>query len=62
MTVLQTSQPAANRRLAQWLVKWLIEHLSKRQAGSTAHQLLGNTDSFVFPLLRQGQVRNLSMR
>lgn len=32
--------PAANRRLAQWRVAWLIEH-------STSHQLLWCTDSFV---------------
>jgi hypothetical protein len=30
----------ANRRLAQWRVKWLIEH-------STSHQLLWCIDSFV---------------
>ncbi len=29
-----------NRRLAQWRVKWLIEH-------STSHQLLWYIDSFV---------------
>jgi hypothetical protein len=32
-----------NRRLAQWRVKWLIEH-------STSHQLLWCIDSFVHPL------------
>jgi len=31
---------SANRRLAQWLVKWLIEH-------STSHQLLWCIDSLV---------------
>jgi hypothetical protein len=36
-----------NRRLAQWRVKWLIEH-------STSHQLLGCIDSFV--------LRNLPLR
>jgi hypothetical protein len=37
-----------NRRLAQWRVKWLIEH-------STSHQLLWLVDSFVLrnPPLRQ---------
>jgi hypothetical protein len=37
-----------NMRLAQWLVKWLIEH-------STSHQLLWCIDSFVLrnPSLRQ---------
>jgi hypothetical protein len=37
-----------NRRLAQWRVKWLIEH-------STSHQLLWCIDSFVHrnPPLRQ---------
>ena len=42
--------PAGNRRLAQWRVKWLIEH-------STSHQLLWCIDSFVLrnPLLRQSQ-------
>ena len=40
--------PAANRRLAQWRVTWLIEH-------STSHQLLWCIDSFVLrnPPLRQ---------
>ncbi len=39
---------AYNRRLAQWRVKWLIEH-------STSHQLLWYIDSFVLrnPPLRQ---------
>jgi len=32
--------PATNRRLAQWRVKWLIEH-------STSHQLLWCIDSLV---------------
>ncbi len=42
----------ANMRLAQWRVKWLIEH-------STSHQLLWCIDSFVLlnPLLRQAPIR-----
>jgi hypothetical protein len=42
----------ANRRLAQWRVKWLIEH-------STSHQLLWYIDSFVLrnPPLRQAPKR-----
>ena len=42
----------ANRRLAQWRVKWLIEH-------STSHQLLWCIDSFVLrnPPLRQAPKR-----
>ena len=45
-------KPAANRRLAQWRVKWLIEH-------STSHQLLWCIDSFVLrnPPLRQAPKR-----
>jgi hypothetical protein len=41
-----------NRRLAQWRVKWLIEH-------STSHQLLWYIDSFVLrnPPLRQAPKR-----
>jgi len=41
-----------NRRLAQWRVKWLIEH-------STSHQLLWCIDSFVLrnPPLRQAPKR-----
>ena len=41
-----------NRRLAQWRVKWLIEH-------STSHQLLWSIDSFVLrnPPLRQAPNR-----
>jgi len=44
--------PTANRRLAQWRVKWLIEH-------STSHQLLWCIDSFVLrnPPLRQAPKR-----
>jgi hypothetical protein len=44
--------PATNRRLAQWRVKWLIEH-------STSHQLLWCIDSFEFrnPPLRQAPNR-----
>ena len=43
---------ANNRRLAQWRVKWLIEH-------STSHQLLWCIDSFVLrnPPLRQAANR-----
>ncbi|MBS0645474.1 MAG: hypothetical protein JSR97_02630 [Verrucomicrobia bacterium] len=45
---------AGNRRLAQWRVKWLIEH-------STSHQLLWYIDSFVLrnPPLRQAPKRYL---
>jgi hypothetical protein len=41
-----------NRRLAQWRVKWLIEH-------STSHQLLWCIDSLVLrnPPLRQAPKR-----
>jgi hypothetical protein len=48
----QTRTPAPNRRLAQWRVKWLIEH-------STSHQLLWCIDSFVLrnPPLRQAPNR-----
>jgi hypothetical protein len=44
---------AANRRLAQWRVTWLIEH-------STSHQLLWYIDSFVLriPPLRQAPKRH----
>ena len=43
---------AANRRLAQWRVTWLIEH-------STSHQLLWFIDSLVLrnPPLRQALKR-----
>lgn len=46
------SSPAANRRLAQWLVTWLIEH-------STSHQLLWCIDNLVLrnPPLRQAPNR-----
>ena len=45
--------PATNRRLAQWRVKWLIDH-------STSHQLLWCIDSFVLrnPPLRQAPKRS----
>lgn len=45
-------KPAANRRLAQWRVTWLIEH-------STSHQLLWCIDSFELrnPPLRQAPKR-----
>jgi len=50
----QTSDrtPACNRRLAQWRVKWLIEH-------STSHQLLWFIVSLVLrnPPLRQAPNR-----
>jgi hypothetical protein len=44
----------ANRRLAQWRVKWLIEH-------STSHKLLWCIDSFVLrnPPLRQAENRQV---
>jgi hypothetical protein len=47
-----TRTPAGNRRLAQWRVKWLIEH-------STSHQLLWCIDSFALriPPLRQAPKR-----
>jgi len=43
---------AANRRLAQWRVTWLIEH-------STSHQLLWLNENFVLrnPPLRQAPNR-----
>jgi len=49
---LTTRTPAANRRLAQWRVPWLIEH-------STSHQLLWYFDSEVLrnPPLRQAPNR-----
>jgi len=45
-------KPACNRRLAQWLVTWLIEH-------STTYQLLWCIDSLVLrnPPLRQAPKR-----
>jgi hypothetical protein len=45
-------KPVHNRRLAQWLVKWLIEH-------SASHQLLWCIDSLVLrnPPLRQAPNR-----
>jgi len=48
----QTEARTANRRLAQWRVKWLIEH-------STSHQLLWCIDSFALrnPPLRQAAKR-----
>ncbi len=47
-----TRTPGHNRRLAQWRVKWLIEH-------SASHQLLWCIDSFVLrnPPLRQAPKR-----
>jgi len=46
------NKTTANRRLAQWRVKWLNEH-------STSHQLLRCIDSFVLrnPPLRQAPKR-----
>lgn len=46
-----------NRRLAQWRVKWLIEH-------STSHQLLWCIESFVLrnPPLRQAPKRYASLK
>jgi hypothetical protein len=46
-----------NRRLAQWRVKWLIEH-------STSHQLLWCIDSLVLrnPPLRQAPKRWLLLK
>lgn len=43
-----------NMRLAQWRVKWLIEH-------STSHQLFWRIDSFLLrnPLLRKAEKRYL---
>jgi hypothetical protein len=51
-TIRTEVMPATNRRLAQWRLKWLIEH-------STSHQLLWCIDSFVLrnPLLRQAPKR-----
>jgi len=48
----ERKQRTANRRLAQWRVKWLIEHF-------TSHQLLWCIDSFVLrnPPLRQAPNR-----
>lgn len=48
----EETKTAANRRLAQWRVTWLIEH-------STSHQLLWCIDSFVLrnPPLRQAPIR-----
>ena len=48
----RTKSPAGNRRLAQWRVKWLIEH-------STSHQLLWCNESFELrnPPLRQAPKR-----
>ncbi|MBK6610084.1 MAG: hypothetical protein IPI59_03730 [Sphingobacteriales bacterium] len=46
ITTDEKEHRTANRRLAQWRVKWLIEH-------STSHQLLWCIDSYVLrnPLL-----------
>jgi len=51
-STLDNRKTGANRRLAQWRVKWLIEH-------STSHQLLWCIDSFVLrnPPLRQAPNR-----
>ena len=47
----------ANRRLAQWRVKWLIEH-------STSHQLLWCIDSFELrnPPLRAAKTLCLTLK
>ena len=48
MTWTKREARTANRRLAQWRAKWLIEH-------STSHQILECIDSFVLrnpPLLK----------
>jgi hypothetical protein len=52
MTWTKREARTANRRLAQWRAKWLIEH-------STSHQILECIDSFVLrnPPLRQAQKR-----
>jgi len=49
--------PAPNRRLAQWRVKWLIEH-------SASHQLLWCIDSFVLrnSPLRQAPKRSMKLK
>ncbi len=49
-----TKTAAGKRRLAQWRVKWLIEH-------STSHQLLWLNESFALrnPPLRQAPKRYL---
>jgi hypothetical protein len=52
-TLMYTNRmPAANKRLAQWRVTWLIEH-------SASHQHLWYIDSFVLrnPPLRQAPNR-----
>ena len=50
--MIEKEARTGNRRLAQWRVKWLIEH-------STSHQLLWVIDSFVLrnPPLRQAPNR-----
>ena len=52
ITTDEKEHRTANRRLAQWRVKWLIEH-------STSHQLLWCVDSYVLrnPPLRQAPNR-----
>jgi hypothetical protein len=52
LTMTVDRRPAYNRRLAQWQVKWLIEH-------SSSHQHLWCIDSFVLrnPPLRQAPKR-----
>jgi len=52
MQTMNKENRTANRRLAQWRVKWLIEH-------STSHQLLWFIDNFVLrnPPLRQAPKR-----
>ena len=52
INILTDRKAADNRRLAQWRVKWLIEH-------STSHQHLWFIDSLVLqnPPLRQAPKR-----
>jgi len=53
--ILNERKTPHNRRLAQWRVKWLIEH-------TTSHQHLWYIDSFVLrnPLLRKAANRYAS--
>ena len=57
MEILVERKTSANRRLAQWRVKWLIEH-------STSHQHLWHIDSFELrnPPLRQAPNRYVQLR
>jgi len=51
-TLVDRNKTAGNRRLAQWLVLWLIEH-------SASHQILRYIDSFV---LRNQPLRQAANR